>query len=81
MLKVTVRKSGGSLIMTIPQVYTEQNNIEGGEEMSVEIVGQTLILKPLKNKYTLDQLLAATPKGEKRLDSWLNIKPVGREVW
>ena len=80
---ITIRKSGGSLIMTIPQAYTEQNQIEAGEEMSVEIVGDTLSIKPAKNKkkYSLDQLLAETPEGQHRLDEWLDMKPVGTEVW
>lgn len=80
---IIVRKSGGSLIMTIPQAYTEQNQIQAGEELSVEITGEKLTIKPAKKrrKYTLDQLIAETPEGLHRLDDWLNMKPVGREAW
>lgn len=77
-----VRKSGGSLIITIPQAYTEQNQIEAGVELSVEIIGETLTIKPTrKKKYSLDQLIAETPEGLHRVKGWLEMKPVGNEVW
>ena len=79
---ITVRKSGGSLIMTIPQAYTEQNQIEAGAELAVEIVGESLTVKPAKKKkYSLDQLIAETPDGLHRVEGWLEMKPVGNEVW
>ena len=82
MSTITVRKSGGSLIMTIPQAYTEQNHIEAGEELSVEIAGDTLTLKPAKRKkYSLSELLEETPEGLQRVEGWLDMKPVGNEVW
>ena len=82
MTTITVRKSGGSLIMTIPQVYTEQNEIKAGEELAIEIVGDTLTIKPTKKKkYSLEQLLDETPTGLQRIDDWLEMKPVGNEVW
>jgi len=82
MSHITVRKSGGSLIMTIPQAYTEQNRIEAGEELSVEIAGDILTIRPTKRKkYSLSELLDETPEGLQRVEGWLNMKPVGNEVW
>ncbi|MDL2315780.1 hypothetical protein LJC59_01695 [Desulfovibrio sp. OttesenSCG-928-A18] len=82
MSTITVRKSGGSLIMTIPQAYTEQNNIEAGAELVVEIAGETLTLKPArKRKYSLDDLIAETPEGLHKVEDWLDLKPVGNEAW
>lgn len=79
---IKVRKSGGSLIMTIPQAYTEQNKIEAGAELTVEIIGETLTIKPTKKrKYSLDQLIIETPDGLHRIEGWLDMKPVGNEAW
>ncbi|MDL2216402.1 hypothetical protein LJB81_01550 [Desulfovibrio sp. OttesenSCG-928-M14] len=79
---ILVRKSGGSLIMTIPQAYTEQNQIVAGEELAVEITGEKLTIKPARpKKYSLDELLAETPKNLNRVEGWLEMKPVGREAW
>jgi antitoxin component of MazEF toxin-antitoxin module len=82
MRTLSLRKSGGSLIMTIPQAYTEQNDIKAGAEMAVEIIGDSLIIKPVRQrKYTLDQILAETPAGLHHQQDWLEKKPVGHELW
>jgi antitoxin component of MazEF toxin-antitoxin module len=69
--------------MTIPQAYTEQNDLQAGAVMEVEIIGDSLMLKPVKKqrKYTLDQILAETPAGLHHRQDWLDKKPVGRETW
>ena len=42
MLTATLRRSGGSLIMTIPSAYAEQNRLDAGSCVSVDIVGAPL---------------------------------------
>ena len=39
MLNAYLRKSGGSLIMTIPASYAEQNGLDAGSCVSVDING------------------------------------------
>jgi len=41
-----LRRSGGSLIVTIPQAYAEQNRLEAGSLVFIEINGDELKLKP-----------------------------------
>lgn len=80
MLSASLRRSGGSLIMTIPQSYVEQNHLDAGSCVIVEINGQELKLKPGKRRLTLSELLAATPEGVCRVEGWDEIAPAGGEL-
>ncbi len=79
MLMASLRRSGGSLIVTIPQSYIEQNQLEAGAVLSVEISGAELRLKPARPRRRLTELLAATPKGLQRVAGWDELPPVGNE--
>ena len=70
MLTASLRRSGGSLIVTIPQSYIEQNQLEAGAVLSVEINGEELRLKPTRSRRRLADLLAATPEGLHRVEGW-----------
>lgn len=67
MFTAALRRSGGSLIVTIPQAYVEQNHLDAGSRVALEIAGDELKLKPAKQRTTLSELLAATPKGAERV--------------
>ena len=79
MLTAALRRSGGSLIMTIPQSYIEQNQLEAGTVLSVEINGEELRLKPTRSRRRLADLLAATPEGLHRVEGWDELPSVGSE--
>ena len=79
MLTAALRRSGGSLILTIPQSYIEQNQLEAGTVLSVEINGEELRLKPTRARRRLADLLAATPEGLHRVEGWDALPPVGSE--
>lgn len=79
MLTASLRRSGGSLIVTIPQSYIEQNQLEAGAVLSVEINGEELRLKPTHSRRRLADLLAATPEGLHRVEGWDELPPVGSE--
>ena len=70
MLSASLRRSGGSLIITIPQSYIEQNHLEAGARLAVEIAGAELRLRPACPRRSLAELLAATPDGPHRVDGW-----------
>ena len=80
MFTSSLRRSGGSLIMTIPQAYVEQNMLKAGSVVAVEIAGAELRLKPTRKRKTLSELLAATPEGPHRIEGWDAMPPVGREL-
>jgi antitoxin ChpS len=79
MLIASLRRSGGSLIITIPQPYIEQNRLKAGAVLSVEIDGAELRLKPARQRRSLTDLLAATPKGLHRVKGWDELPAIGNE--
>lgn len=79
MLTASLRRSGGSLIVTIPQPYIEQNRLKAGAVLSVEIDGAELRLKPAYQRRSLTDLLAATPKGLHRVKGWDELPAIGTE--
>ena len=80
MSTAALRRSGGSLIMTIPQAYVEQNRLRPGSLVSVAIAGEELRLKPAGKRKSLAVLLDATPDGPCRIDGWDAMPKVGREM-
>jgi antitoxin ChpS len=80
MFTAALRRSGGSLIITIPQAYVEQNHLDAGSRIALEITGDELKLKPAKQRLTLSELLAATPKGSERVPGWDEMPSVGNEL-
>ena len=80
MFTSALRRSGGSLIMTIPQAYVEQNMLQAGSLVSVAIAGEELRLKPAGKRKSLAALLDATPDGLHRIDGWDAMPKAGREM-
>ncbi len=80
MLTASLRRSGGSLIMTIPQSYVEQNHLDAGSRVMVEINGAELKVKPGRQRPKLADLLAATPEGLCRADGWDDMPATGGEL-
>lgn len=80
MLNAVLRRSGGSLILAIPQSYIEQNQLIAGSQLTIEIVGQELKLKPGRQRATLSERLAATPKGLHRVENWDALTSYGEEL-
>ena len=70
MLSACLRKSGGSLVMTIPPSYAQQNGLNAGSRVSVQINGNELVIKPARDRKKLAELLAATPGETSRVEGW-----------
>ena len=79
MLQASLRRSGGSFIMTVPLSYVEQNHLEAGARLVVEISGDELKIKPERKRRNLADLLAATPKGLHRAKGWDELRAAGAE--
>lgn len=80
MFTSSLRRSGGSLIMTIPQAYIEQNHLKAGSVVSVEIDGNELKMKPARKRKSLAALIASTPEGLHRIDEWDELPLAGEEL-
>jgi antitoxin ChpS len=66
--------------MTIPQSYVEQNHLDAGSRVFVEINGSELKVKPGRQRPKLSALLTATPDGLCRAEGWEDMPSVGSEL-
>lgn len=80
MLHASLRRSGGSFIMTLPLSYVEQNHLEAGSRLSIEIIGEELKVRPQRIRPKLGDLLKATPKGRCRASDWDEMVSAGAEL-
>ena len=80
MLHTSLRRSGGSFIMTLPLSYVEQNHLDAGSRLSIEIIGDELKVRPQRLRPKLADLLKATPRGLSRADGWDELASVGAEL-
>ena len=79
MTTAVLRKSGGSLILTVPQHFVEQNRLGAGSKVDLEIAGRELKVRPTLGRRHLADLLAKTPRGLQRVEGWDEMRAAGRE--
>lgn len=76
----TLRRAGGSLIMTVPKAFIEQNHLAEGSQVELKLDGNTLtIAAPQRPRYKLSELLAEMPEGLPRVEGWDEMPDVGLE--
>ena len=89
LVTTTVKKSGGSLIVTVPAKARDALRLSEGQEMTVAVEDGRLVYEakaPARQRprYALTDLLAqCNPKAPRSEEekSWINREPVGRELW
>lgn len=80
-MQLTLRRSGGSLVMTVPKAYVDQNHLHDGSPVDLTVDGDRLIISALrKRRYTLAQLMEEMPEGMPRVDGWDDMPSIGQEV-
>lgn len=83
MATVSLRKAGGSVMVTVPPVYLKQHGLEAGSKVEIQIKGDKMTITPGRNKVTLTDILAAAPavKDARKLraEGWDEMPSVGRE--
>ncbi|MCL2309334.1 MAG: PbsX family transcriptional regulator [Proteobacteria bacterium] len=86
LVKTTVRKQGGAMVMTIPPTMFKQLNLEVGAQMELNVNEGRLIAKPLtasRKRYRLSELLKGAEQLKKlnKKTAWaLEGEAVGREL-
>jgi antitoxin ChpS len=84
MITTTLRKVGGSVMMTLPPALLDLLQLRAGATVSLEVEGERLVVDSLrKPRYKLEALLAqcdtqAPATDEER--AWLDSAPAGREL-
>lgn len=76
----TLRKAGGSLVMTVPKAFIEQNGLSEGSQVELHLVGKKMTVEaPTRPRYKLADLMAEMPQGLPRAEGWEDMPPVGLE--
>ena len=58
----TLRRAGGSLVMTVPKAFIEQNQLKDGSQVELSLEGKRMTVDaPTKKKYKLEDLMAEMP--------------------
>ena len=77
----TLRRAGGSLVMTVPKPFLEQNQLHEGSQVDLLLEGTRMTVSaPQKNRYKLADLMAEMPGELPRVEGWDEMKPVGKET-
>lgn len=84
MTSVAVRQSGGANIISIPKAIVKTLGLHVGSKLELSIVEQNIVLTPIEEELTLEELLANSPKESFALleedREWLDMNPVGKEL-
>jgi antitoxin ChpS len=75
-----LRKAGGSLVMTIPKAFINQNSLGEGSQVELHFQGKKMTVQaPSRPRYKLADLMAEMPDGLPRVEGWDEMPPVGLE--
>lgn len=77
----TLRKAGGSVMVTIPPIFLKKHHLTAGSTVEIEIKGDELRVRPGAHKITLSDIVEAAPKNARKLRArdWDEMAPVGNE--
>jgi len=84
MTQVVIRQSGGASIISIPKVILRTLELDSGASLDLSIEDSKIILTPIKESLTLEEVLEGSPKfAMRRVEEdqlWLNSQSVGKEI-
>ncbi len=77
----TLRRAGGSLVMTVPKTFIEQNHLQEGSQVDLLVLGAQMTVNALRRpRYKLEDLMAEMPEKLPRVEGWDEMPSVGKEV-
>jgi antitoxin MazE len=80
LMQTQIGKWGNSLALRIPQAFAREAQLEDGTPVELVLADGELIVRPVRRKYRLEDLLAeVTPENCHEETDWG--PPVGREAW
>ena len=78
-----IRQSGGANIISIPKAIVKTLGLHVGSKLELSIVEQNIVLTPIEEELTLEELLANSPQETFSLldedREWLDMKSSGEE--
>lgn len=76
----TLRKAGGSLVMTVPKAFVEQNGLGEGSQVELHLSGRKMTVEAAtRPRRKLADLMAEMPDGLPRVEGWDDMPSVGLE--
>ena len=75
-----IAKWGNSLAVRIPKNIADKIDLQGGVAVSLEVEGNNIVIKPQKQEYSLDDLLAGAI-AEDFTGEYNWGEPAGKEIW
>ena len=77
----TLRRAGGSLVMTVPKAFIDQNGLRDGSQVELHLSGKKMSVEaPSRPCYKLADLMAEMPDGLPRVEGWEEMPSVGLET-
>jgi antitoxin ChpS len=84
MYTTNLRKVGGSIMLALPPAILDMLHLHAGATVGLAVDHGRLVVEPTpRQRYSLDELLAqcdASAEVSAEDQTWLDIKPVGREL-
>lgn len=83
MATAKLRKVGGSVMVALPPSVLAELGLAAGGAVELSADGGSVVMRPAKPRYTLDELLTDHKKASRRLaqdKEWLSDQVVGREL-
>jgi antitoxin component of MazEF toxin-antitoxin module len=80
-MRQTLRREGEAFVITVPDVFVEQNRLEEGSQVELFMNGEQLtVTVQNRRRYKLDELLAEMPEGKlPAVSGWDEMEAVGKE--
>ena len=76
----TLRRAGGSLVMTVPKAFIEQNQLQEGSQVDLLLEGARMTVSASrKRRYKLEDLLSEMPGELPRVEGWDAMRRAGKE--
>lgn len=81
MSRYSLRKAGGSVMVTIPPSFLKQTGLTVGSTVDVSANGNRLVITAAKVRVTLTDILKGSPKDAHtvRAEGWDELPPAGNE--
>lgn len=83
MTRIAIRKSGGANIISLPKAVLKALDLHEGSSINLSLEDNKIILTPIPEELTLEELLVGSPKKKLKLieedKEWLDDKSVGKE--
>lgn len=84
MTSISIRQSGGANIVSIPKSIVHSLGLHVGSKLDLSIQDNKIILTPIHDEPSLEELLADTPKERFNMTEedkeWIDAKPIGKEI-